>query len=327
MATRFAPAYRVLNARKAELVEWAVGDRISGFSRELVSAPEPFASWVCAPTSSWGADLSGLRITASVNAEKLAREFVDAGFAVGSAANVAVVWASPQTKRRGMSAPLNFRPSRTSGAAPLNFEINFAPGELRGTLEISLHAFSSVPGDLPEPPVAGCSIGQIGLLQRVYVDGRGGYLPIREVAGGRDQGLWRLELPSDVVDDFWFTRIDSDDLALVLNSDHPDFPLLTADDGSFTALYWEVFAGWASMLVFVVSRRDDLKGSEMHAALQDGSRRDGYPNLAMLYRDICRRIPEAEPTELSAAQIGELIRAYIARGVLSRRTSRPSKGV
>jgi hypothetical protein len=208
----------------------------------------------------------------------------------------------------------------------VNFSIDLAPGSLRGTLEVSLQAFSRVPGTLPEPPTAGCALGQIGLLQRVHVDGKGGYLPIRAEARGPAQGLWTLELPSDIVDDFWFTRIDSDDFALVLNSDHPDFAALWSDDGSFSALYWEIFAAWLSAMVYQVSQRKETGGSTMQQALGEASRPDSYPNLAMLYHSVCARIPGTDPAELNPAQIGEFVRACIAREILPKLTSRPTSG-
>lgn len=309
MTRRFHPSYRVLPSDSAVPVEWSFDWHGGSF------VPSGLAEWSCGEASEWAAADHPLEISVRLTSSALeALCVLVPQVASGGIVTLALVWSSSSSKRRGIGVSRELCLTDLRGLSEILLAFNLPPGTLRGTLSVTARLFSAQAGMAGFAPDIGLILGDLAPTQAIVLDGRGGLVPTREESAGRDAPLWRLEAPT--TDEEALTlSLDSGVLALVLNRDHRHNADLKLASGEFSPLYWEVFAGWVTLLLLHF-RPDSPEDEERISSATRLAQADRIPNIASLYSEFRKWLPDRSASD--AVEIASEVRKYIERILITR---------
>jgi hypothetical protein len=312
MKRKFQPGYRILPPDSGVSVDWSIVWHRGSF---VLSAED---EWSCGEASEWTAVDHALDISAKLPlSSQTALSNLIPKVASGGRVTLALVWSSSSSKRRAVGVSREVSLTDLRGPNDLIFSFSVPPGTMRGTVNVTARLFSAHPGNASYAPYAGLILGDLGLTQTIVLDGRGGLVPTREEQAGAEAPLWRLEAPGNE-EEALSLSLDSGVLAMVLNRDHRHFGELNQMGGEPTALYWEVFAGWVTLLLLHFRPRspeDEERISEATRLAQA----DNIPNVASFYSEVRKWLPERNATD--AGEIAVAVRKQIERRLAMRRAS------
>jgi hypothetical protein len=312
MTRKFQPGYRVLPPDAGVSVDWSIAWRRGSF---LLSGEN---EWSCGEASEWTASDHALEISATLRiSARTALSSVIPTVASGGRVTLALVWSSSSSKRRAVGVSRELSLTDLELAEDLSLSFSVPPGTMRGTVNVTARLFAARPGTTSYAPYAGLILGDLGPTQSVVLDGRGGLVPTLEEHAGSEAPLWRIEAPG-TEEEALSLSLDSGVLAMVLNRDHRHFGELNQMGGEPTALYWEVFAGWVTLLLLHFGPRspeDEERISEATRIAQA----DQIPNVASFYSEFRKWLPERNASD--AGEIAVAVRKEIERRIAMRRAN------
>ena len=172
---------------------------------------------------------------------------------------ITAVWWSDESKLRGCKpiGEIRYDEIDFAGSNKYELELEFQPGQLGGRLEVFYTLCMIEPGERMLPGFAhdkGVLLGDVGTSLILQVDGEGAAFPIVTVEEPNGN-LWWTEIN---IDDPFEDSFTEENFCLVLNSKHPDYDDLYKDlrrkSGTFSSLYYEVFASALEELFIVIQK-------------------------------------------------------------------------
>lgn len=233
---------------------------------------------------------------------------------------LALKWALPETKIRGVKVCDEKLTSDTEDGFVCVIEYPFEPSRIRNRAEFSVELYldeRESDSDDVFARIRGSGLGVIGVMV-LHTGGSGGMFPTCARKNGAANPLWELELHID--DEIDLQRDFSGDVCMLyLNSDHKLFSEVTWADlsGAVSPLMFEIFSECCVMLIVRAARV--LEDSNNKDALDGEAEEedDGMSTLSALrYLKRCL-FPEIPSAQLFDEEIENLSR--IARMSLGRR--------
>ena len=282
MSSVRVPAYPVVHAELRESVARCMTIGFLG-DGDVHPGPRllPGNRYVFGHGTNWSVTTNALHVRWSIRSAEWMKELFGPQGVLPATAEVGIAceWTSPTMSRRGVVSYQSVR----GGALPteLNFELDFSPGEMRGSVRLSLQLFVSKAGAARSDErhlanVAGLRLGAATEEYELIFDGDGSLFPITEADLGVEGPLWKFE---ENWDDPFYDQFDREFLALVVNSSHPSFSELKGADSTpyQTLLFRQVLAGW--LMVFLWRLREQLLAGESDSwdAIVAGDRSDVLP--------------------------------------------------